>query len=627
MKIKSIALVNYRAFLNRDEKEYDRYEILLPAGENLLVYGENGSGKSSLFKGLKDFFASALDPALPFAANSFYIAADNPEQPYIKLEFDNESSFVFSQEIAATTTPASAEIRMANAARGFIGYRDLLRLHFNTDAGEPELFNFFLGSAGLFTDTVLLTPAIPANKLSYGALWQKIMATGDEAALEDYNLNFIALLAQLESKVNLLIPFFHKKLIIGIAYDEGKIKDGKIIPPEISFKVNFYGRDIEFTDFLNEARITSLAISVYLAHLLTLPDTPVKILFLDDIFIGLDNSNRLPLLNILTATDVGDGSTFTGHQLFLTTYDREWFEFARVYLKEGWVKSEFYVDDHSMSFERPFIRKSLTYRDAAWAAFLKFDYPASANYLRKAMESLIRNILPESLLHQGFNANTPEGSQLIISKNAFKMVEGDDQWYFKGKNTEGADIQPFHYMGLEALIGRFETLVDAYKLPFKNMKELRVIKDRLLNPLSHDNLISPVYKSELLMGFAIADELKEIRSEVILNVNTGPVFLEAEKKDHLGVTYYYKFELLENLRILQTDGFRVFVNAKCKSLYRQSHYGPIELSERDYASVGKLCEGVFYMSDPSVTPASATIMQFMLDNIYTLDDQNLGTLI
>lgn len=484
-----------------------------------------------------------------------------------------------------------------------------------------------MGRSGLLTDTVLLTPAVPANKISYGELWQKINDTGDAAALEDYNLNFIALIGQLEDKVNLLVPFFHKKLVVRIVFEEGKIDQGVVVTPKISFKVNFYGEDVEFTDFLNEARITSLAISVYLAHILTLPDTPLKILFLDDIFIGLDNSNRMPLLNILTTADIGDGSTFNGHQLFLTTYDREWFEFAKVYLKDGWVKSEFYVDDQSLAWERPYIRKSQTYREAAWSAFLKFDYPATANYLRKAMESLIRNLLPENLLHQGFNANTPEGSQMIISKNAFKMVEGEDQWFFKGRNTDGSDVQPFHYIGLEALIGRFETMVETYKIPFLNLKKLRVIKDRLLNPLAHDNLASPVYKNELQMGFDIVDELKEIRSDVIISVNSGQVFLEAESKNHLGVTYYYKFELLENLRFVQFGTLRFFVNAKCQSLYRQSHYGPIEANVRDYASMGKLCEGVFYMSDPAYVLGTAVDIQFMLDNIYTADDQNLGTLI
>jgi hypothetical protein len=627
MKIKSIALVNYRAFLNKDEGEYDRYELLLPSGENLLIYGENGSGKSSLFKGMKDFFASALNPDLPFKHNSFYVPADNPERPYIKLVFEDDTPYLFSMDRAATNTPDSPDIRTANVTKGFIGYRDLLRLHFNSDDGEPDLFNFFLGFSGLFSDSVLLTPGQPANKVSFGELWQKISDTGDQADLDDYNINFIALLQELEGKVNLLVPFFHEKLTIGIEYQDGRIADGQLVKPKILFKVNFYGQAIEFTDFLNEARITSLAISVYLAHMLTLPDTPLKILFLDDIFIGLDNSNRMPLLNILTKANLGDGSTFIRHQLFLTTYDREWFEFAKSYLKEGWIKSEFYVDDHSLTYERPYIKNSSNYREAAWSNFLNFDYPASANYLRKAIESLIRNILPENVLHQGFNANTVEGSQLIVSKNAFKLVEGEDEWYFKSKTAEGAEVQPFRFMGLEALITRFEKLVKAYNIPFENLKNLKIIKDRLLNPLSHDNLQSPVYKNELLTGFAIVDDLKEIRSEVILNMNDGDVVLEAVSQDHLGVTWYYVFELFENLRFIQYKGHQVFINAKCRSAYRQSPFGHTQVDVKDYVSVGKLCEGIFYLSDSPGTKRPRSVTQFMLDNIYNINEHTLRTLI
>ena len=55
MKITDIEIKNFRAFPKT-------YEInLSKAGKNLLVYGENGSGKSSLYLALKYFFISGLD--------------------------------------------------------------------------------------------------------------------------------------------------------------------------------------------------------------------------------------------------------------------------------------------------------------------------------------------------------------------------------------------------------------------------------------------------------------------------------------------------------------------------------------------------------------------------------------
>ena len=51
MKIKNIKLKNYRAF-------YGEYNIDVD-GKNLLIYGENGSGKSSLYYALRDFFEAS----------------------------------------------------------------------------------------------------------------------------------------------------------------------------------------------------------------------------------------------------------------------------------------------------------------------------------------------------------------------------------------------------------------------------------------------------------------------------------------------------------------------------------------------------------------------------------------
>ncbi len=47
MKIETIEINNYKAF-------YDKYKINV-AGKNLFIYGENGSGKSSLYYALKDY--------------------------------------------------------------------------------------------------------------------------------------------------------------------------------------------------------------------------------------------------------------------------------------------------------------------------------------------------------------------------------------------------------------------------------------------------------------------------------------------------------------------------------------------------------------------------------------------
>lgn len=54
MRISAIEIKNFRAFKGSPLKIN-----LRQTGKNLLVYGENGSGKSSLFFALKDFLECA----------------------------------------------------------------------------------------------------------------------------------------------------------------------------------------------------------------------------------------------------------------------------------------------------------------------------------------------------------------------------------------------------------------------------------------------------------------------------------------------------------------------------------------------------------------------------------------
>jgi AAA15 family ATPase/GTPase len=53
VRIQTIEITNYKAFLGRHK--------LSVGGKNLFIYGENGSGKSSLYYALKDFFQSSIE--------------------------------------------------------------------------------------------------------------------------------------------------------------------------------------------------------------------------------------------------------------------------------------------------------------------------------------------------------------------------------------------------------------------------------------------------------------------------------------------------------------------------------------------------------------------------------------
>lgn len=69
MRITEIIIKNYRAFYGEHHIDLDK------DGKNLMLYGENGSGKSSLFTALKDFFLSSVQPLKEVKENIFIPAS------------------------------------------------------------------------------------------------------------------------------------------------------------------------------------------------------------------------------------------------------------------------------------------------------------------------------------------------------------------------------------------------------------------------------------------------------------------------------------------------------------------------------------------------------------------------
>jgi predicted ATP-dependent endonuclease of OLD family len=115
---------------------------------------------------------------------------------------------------------------------------------------------------------------------------------------------------------------------------------------------------------------------------------PCKILFLDDVFIGLDIANRLPLLEILK-------SEFPDYQIFITTYDKPWFEYAKTYLENAagseWKTLEFYAQQTKEGYEIPCVFDNQDLVSKAEVHLGGSDYKAAAVYTRSAFEKIIRD--------------------------------------------------------------------------------------------------------------------------------------------------------------------------------------------------------------------------------------------
>jgi len=179
------------------------------------------------------------------------------------------------------------------------------------------------------------------------------------------------------------------------------------------------GVDIEYAGqpvqkphlFLNEARLSAIAISIYLGMIKRhVQGIPCKILFLDDIFIGLDIANRLPLLEILE-TD------FSDYQIIITTYDKPWFEYAKGFLegKPGWKTMEFYAQICDQGFEVPVIFDNQDMITKAGKHLQQCDYKAAAIYTRSAFEKTIRKYCEKK-------------KKPVVFKTQLKKYSTEDFW-------------------------------------------------------------------------------------------------------------------------------------------------------------------------------------------------------
>jgi hypothetical protein len=261
--------------------------------------------------------------------------------------------------------------------------------------------------------------------------------------------------------------------------------------PIVNLNVKFKNRDInEFHNFLNEARLSSLAISIYFATILKLSEDlgrdTLKILVLDDLLISLDMNNRLSLVNILT-------EKFSNFQIFFFTHDKAFFEvFKSKTSKNSWKYIEMYLDKNEDGIAKPKIKISLNYMESAEKYLKEFDYPACANYLRKEVERIKK-----------IKEKQEKGSiDEIKIFNKFKKMVLDSYFENYDNNIFGkifGKLKGFK----SGLIDTNNTLIEI------DLRDVKSITDRILNPQSHDDNSQPLFKRELEEAIETIKKIKE----------------------------------------------------------------------------------------------------------------------
>ena len=475
MKITKIEIKNFRAF----PKDY--HIDLHNAGKNLLIYGENGSGKSSLYLALKSFFQSGIDTVDGEVKSAGFEKHQNlfiQEPGYIKLRFRSaqppkQEVYEWSKDVIETNNDLVIE---TSEASGFLDYKDLLGVHYLQPEGESV--NIF----DLLVKTLLANTLNPETDRTLANYWNDIQGTYPrrdaknkiaalEQRVEAFNDELFNRLAELRPKVRDILGEFGYEVNLdldfqGVAYDQ---TNKTLENQQILLNVKFFDEDISDRYLLlNEAKLSAIAIAIYLSSILCLPDPKIglKILALDDVLIGLDMSNRFPVLDILERD-------FKDYQIFLMTYDKTWYEIVKQRTDEkNWKYTEFYFKATD-AYEIPVCKEDAPYLEKATEHLNDNDYKACAVYVRTAFEAAIKQYCEKKDLAIKYRENP-------------KDLKSEDFWVPIKMETDEA--------GLPLLDLR---VIDAIERARKF----------ILNELSHATFAN-IYRKELEDAIEAVEQLK-----------------------------------------------------------------------------------------------------------------------
>ena len=555
--INRIHICGFKAFPND-------FELLLE-GKNLLMYGENGSGKSSIYYALHCMFQAPLKPD---AGKKYF---DPTSEQHLKnlnnldadskiwIDFDGRHPFIYNIDkegyqftLLGGKHPLPAQINGCFVNHQFLfhffNFRNSQRINLfpvfikdilpfckddNTGLHIGEMYDEI--TASIIKKGRHIHPDYISNIEYFNKAVKKVVEDINIYASDRYNESFKddgdnELVIRLRYDSNFDKPeddtneyWLKYDNIIELVKENGEIKERKssykklnepFIGLEISEKMpdGNLRKIVKPHTYFNEAKLTAIALSVRFALLNIKKPADGRFLALDDMLISLDMSNRAKVVDFLLK--ISDK-----YKIYLFTHDRAFFEHfkERIYFankskgvakEDGWLFKELYKDDTPTNNPKDFNSESDIAR--ARKHYKEFDYPAAANYLRKAVEAMVNEDFPPKLSKQNDGAKHERLRNVLeISFDFFSNIQG------------------FDLADLSRLIANLNLL---------------------MNPLSHKSTETNVYKIELKEIFAIIERLSlQVQGLSIEEVlpRKEKVYLYLEEDEH--ITQKYEIELQQEL--------------------------------------------------------------------------------
>lgn len=545
-KINKITISNFKFFSKKETIELN--------GKHLLLYGENGSGKSSVYWGLYTLLEASMKS--PANVHKYFEPLQTSDESlvniyapqmsdlrtrqehsdsYITLETNN-GGVAYELSLLSNNVCGNTDAQEARKATDFINYQSIFMFQEFRNSENPDLYEVFVYSILPYVNFGEFD--IKGKSLSNaGDMWQTYnegpgtirTKKGEVIQVRKSSVaytQFTRFEAHFNSEMRDLIDFINNNsqdIIKKLGYDirfhlnysdsSHKRKEKEYIPHPFKVELvitEYNGKPVSIEKphvFLNEAKMSALAIAIRLTVLnrrFVNDENILKVLVLDDLMISLDMSNRDRLLDLLL-TDYKDK-----YQLLFFTHDNNLYTFVDrkiVQHKQDnqWLRKEMYVgEDNVQNVEYPVIldgecdsyMKARKYYEAR-------DYTAAALYIRKSIEEFVTDYLPEEYC----------------------------------KNADGK------FVDLNTLWKRFLNYTKS--IPTQIINKFDQSRLLILNPAVHYQKISyPIYKRELLKALDLVSELKKISIQVkILLVDKGCKLVFK----HPTADYSFELELMQDM--------------------------------------------------------------------------------
>lgn len=604
--ISKITIDGFKAFPNSFTLELE--------GKNLLMYGENGSGKSSIYYALHALLQSQCKDK-----NYIYFSINHPEsilnqstrkfEAKVEVEFlGNDATYGISvggyqESIAQPTSP----LRDLNGQCVFINHKFLFNVFSFRNSQYIDLFPVFIKDILPF---VLTQDQREYISMIYDDIMKGIKRHGRSSKIEDsyqarinrFNTETKYIIDQInynapETAAKIYNNYFRdseeRQLRITLVYDNNKdrvplptksywLRCGyryqvvekagakqeqkvssvtEILQPSITLKVEELQDDgvsyrvIEKPQtYFNEAKLTAIALSIRFALLDTIKAPNGRFMALDDMLISLDMSNRMKVVDYLL------GVVADKYKIYLFTHDKYFFEYFKHKSKRSssqWIYKEIYMQDN----KEPFIRESKTYLGNADFFIKQHEYEIAGNFLRKEAESFCKEFLPKKL---HFSADYSQLDLCGLIGNCKKFAE----------ESGIADIL------------LFEELDDYRKF--------------ILNPASHDSYDVVKYEGEVKKCFNTLTELRKISFRTIFK-NGQKVKFTLKMPTPNSDEYEFEITICDDFRLIEQDGHSPIIS-KGMINYTVTVNGTKGHVQSDSTTLKKFFDKNYSKSDRTVSP-------------------------